>query len=132
MNILDVIKDCIENPCFTKEYGVEEHTINDTEIKSESVSSNFTSFKKSNHLYSQTHEADEKLCRLYMRIWLNLCKLIRKTVSDSKCLVIAYIGCFYPLEEHIDKYMFTPITNLLTKFSIYNDQYNKVECKVII
>lgn len=130
MNILDVIKDCIANPSFTREYNLEEHTVATSDSKSttnESAFSNLTAFKRSHH--PQMPTVDQRLFKLYMRVWSALGKLIKQTVAAGSCFVHLDLGYFYP-SQHSNKFAFTPAAELLAKFRIHGDDCSAVQEKV--
>ena len=143
MNIIEVIKDCIANPCFVKDYDLEECTISgpsQAETKSITKDSCFTGFsgKRSNILSggpgvedSKMSPMDRKLMQLYMRVWAGIGKLIVKELGRGNCFVTLDIGYFFPTKGQVTspgaaRYCFSPTLELLDKyqFQLLEDEYN--------
>ena len=102
MNILDVIKDCISNPSSTKDYTLEDWTMdqtlsNDQSVTNKSSFSGYTSFKQGIYNSSAT-SIDQKLLRLYMRIWAGLGRLIKRVIIEGNCFISFNLGYFYILD----------------------------------
>jgi len=135
MNVLDIIKDCINNPCFVKDYDLEECTVdqyskNDSRsITNESCFSGYSVFKKnnaSNTTNDQIKETkmDRNLLRMYMRVWAGLGKIILKEISQGNCFVSLDIGYFYPIGNN--KCAYSPTLELIEKYgyTLIEDSYN--------
>jgi len=121
MNILDVIRDCLVNPYFTKEYEIEKDTVSSTEtnsITNKSAFSNYTTFTKSTNI-------DQRLLRIYMRVWSGLGKLISKTVTEGNCFVSLDLGYFFPSKIQ-GKFIYSPSIELIEKsgYGLCEDAYN--------
>jgi len=124
MNILDIIKDCIVNPCFAKEYSLEEITIDTASTKTytnESVFSGLSSFKK-----IEQPSIDQRMIRIYMRVWSNLCKYIAKVITEDKCFINSNIGYFFPIRGILSKYGYSPPSKVIDSYGVtlYEDAYN--------
>jgi len=130
MNILDIIKDCILGPYFAKNYELEELTIgkfsDSQSVTNQSSFSNYASFKQTNDLEGKTSLIDQRMLRMYMRVWSGLSKCIQKTVNEGKCFVNLNLGYFYPLKNNIRRIAYSPIPELLEKYgcSLIEDDYN--------
>jgi len=114
MDVLDVIKDCIANPCFVKNGDVEVMTNNDSfeggNVMSESVFSGITEFKK-NDVKADT--VDQRLLKLYMKVWSSLGRLLIKTITHRNCFISPELGYFYPLKE---RFIYSPTLELMEKY----------------
>lgn len=130
MNILDVIKDCILSPHFLKNYDLEELTaskFSDSQsATNESSFSNYTTFKLANNLEGRTSAMDERLVRMYMRVWSALCKSIRKTTADGNCFVSLSLGYLCPSRDRSGKVVYSPFAEVLEKHgcALAEDEWN--------
>ncbi len=150
MNILDVIKDCIANPYFVRDYNLEELTVKSpSKVDTMSVGqeSSFTGFSnyKSSTLSGlpdlpKMPMMDQRLMRLYMRVWSGLGRLVLAEISRGNCFVSLDIGYFYPYKDesvaregqgkmtapNVTRVCYSPTLELLDKyqFSLFEDPFN--------
>ena len=130
MNILDVIKDCITNPIFTKDYELEEFTIDKSSdsksITNQSAFSNYSVFKQRNYLDNKFPSIDQGILRMYMRIWSSFIKYMANIVYEGNCFVCLDIGYIYKDRNNQGKYVYSPSPDLLEKFNctLFTDSYN--------
>lgn len=114
MNVLDVIKECILNPCFTKNYDIEMTESNEQleacSAMSDSVFTEFTEFKREN---VKADSVDQKLLKLYMKVWTGLGRLLAKTITQGNCFISLELGYFYPLK---DRFVYSPTLELMNKY----------------
>ena len=129
MNILAVIKDCIENPCFAKDYDLEEYTIDKTSdtqtVTNESIFSGLSSFKKGN-ISSKTSSIDQRMVRMYMRIWNGLGKSIVKTLTDGNCFISLSLGYFFSIKGSLSQFAYSPTLEIIERYglTLIEDPYN--------
>eukprot|EP00826_Nyctotherus_ovalis_P064484 TRINITY_DN9460_c0_g2_i2.p1 TRINITY_DN9460_c0_g2~~TRINITY_DN9460_c0_g2_i2.p1 ORF type:complete len:135 (-),score=20.31 TRINITY_DN9460_c0_g2_i2:359-763(-) len=123
MNILDVIKDCLGNPYFTKNYDLQELTVSSTETRSITNASSFSNYTAFN---SDPSNIDQRLLRIYMRIWTALTKAIARTVCEGNCFVSLDLGYFFPSSTMPGRFMYSPANELFDKYGyeLEEDSYN--------
>eukprot|EP00826_Nyctotherus_ovalis_P017277 TRINITY_DN15078_c0_g1_i2.p3 TRINITY_DN15078_c0_g1~~TRINITY_DN15078_c0_g1_i2.p3 ORF type:complete len:165 (+),score=50.22 TRINITY_DN15078_c0_g1_i2:75-569(+) len=119
MNILDVIKDCILSPHFLKNYDLEELTVSrysdSQSVTNESSFSNYTTFKQANNLETKGSAMDQRIVRMYMRVWSALCKCILKTIADGSCFVSLSLGYLRPSKDKSGRVIYSPFAEILEK-----------------
>ena len=140
MNILDVIKDCILNPCFVKDYDLEEFTLANyscADTKSITKESSFTGYGgKQGSMLGMTKNGengaasiDQRLLRMYMRVWTGLAKILVREVSQGNCVVSLDLGYFFPSKSssgNLLRVCYSPTLELIEKYkyTLYEDEYN--------
>lgn len=111
MNILEVIKDCISNPCILKDYDIQELTVErqtheDTlSIAKESIFSGKNTITAKNPQEINVGKAvtiDSKLQQLYMKIWAAFGKYILSETRKGNSVFSVYFGYFYPSQSDPD------------------------------
>ena len=116
MNILNIIKDCINNPQFTKDYGIEEYTLEQSSesqtITNESSFSSYSIFKN-NKINTKLPLMDQKMLKLYMRVWTGLGRAIAKVTLEGNCFANLQLGYFFPLNDSKRKFAYSPTFELL-------------------
>ena len=128
MNILDVIKDCILRPFYLKDYDLEEQTVDTYSatqtFTNESAFSGFSSFSKIKE-NPKLPSIDDRLLRMYMRIWNGLTKIIAKTVAKGSCFVTLNIGYFFPLRGLDATFAYSPNSEFMERYglTVYEDAY---------
>ena len=124
MNVLDVIKDCISNPYLTKNYDVEEVSLNST-IDAHSITNNsaFTGYSTlvKPETLSDTSLIDQKLLRVNMRVWNGLRKLIVVMIMKGNCVVCKEFGYFFPKGS---KVAYSPTMEVMEQYLLLENTYN--------
>ena len=118
-----------EFPLFVKDYDIEERTLDNSSVTqtytNESGFSHISTFKKFN-LNPSGSTIDQRMMRMYMRVWSGLQKLILKVVSEGNCFVSLNIGYFFPLKGIQGSYGYSPTVEILEKygFVLLEDAHN--------
>jgi hypothetical protein len=124
MNVLDVIKNCISNPYFIKNYDVEEFCFNNTidthSITNDSAFTGYSTLVKTDTL-SNTPLIDQKLFRVNMRVWNGLRKLIVAMVTKGNCVVCREFGYFFPRGG---KVAYSPTMEIMDQCLLLENTYN--------
>ena len=124
MNIFDVIKDCIANPSFTSDYALEERTCSNIDtliFTNGSIFSRHLALKKEISDFKGS-SIDERMMRLYIRVWTGLRKFLTKVVSKGNCFVNLDFGYFYPSTQEL--FAYSPTQELIDRYTLIEDNYN--------
>ena len=127
MNILDVIKNCIINPYFLKDYDIDaisnskESLSDDKTSINSSVFSGYSTLKNSSLL-----SMDQHLLRVYMRIWNALGLSLKQVLLYKNCFVIPDLGYFFPSNQRFGMTIFSPFTEVCEKYNctLIADDFN--------
>ena len=112
MNILDVIKDCISNPIFSKDHHIDELTVNGSDICSVATDSVFSGISEFVGA-SQPSSIDQKLLKIYMRVWIGFVRMLTRTVTQGNCFVSLSLGYFYPMKG---RFVYSPTLEVMEKY----------------
>lgn len=124
MNVLDVIKDCILSPCFAGDYTLDERTsshVDATTVTNGSAFSGYSRFRR-----EAKDSVDQRMARLYMRVWTGLGKFLAKTVGDGNCFASLDFGYFYPSRDVPGQFVYSPTLELIEKYgyTLVEDEHN--------
>lgn len=123
MKILEVIRDCVASPYFARDYDLQELTVGSTESGSMTKASSFSNYSA---FSSKPSNIDQRLLRVYMRVWTALTKAIARTVHEGNCFVSLDLGYFFPSNTTPGRIVYSPANELLDKYGyeLEEDSYN--------
>lgn len=122
MNILDVIKQCVLSSNIPNAFSIrqsETSIYSSVKTTSSSIFSNFSSLQREMGVMS----IDEKLVRIYMRVWTSFGRRVAEIVGRGACCVCSEAGNFFPVGNVCG---YSPGVEIMEKYglSLVEDSYN--------